>query len=123
MNPRHSSPAALYEERNRRLLDQVALKETDRIPFVFGTRFWTAKFAGITFEEQMYDAGKAADAFEKAVLWLEPDGYAPTLNTYGPTLEALDYRLFKWPGHGTVKNATFQYLDREYMPATRCDEY
>ena len=26
---------ALYEERNRRLLDQVALKETDRIPFVF----------------------------------------------------------------------------------------
>jgi hypothetical protein len=44
--------SALYEERSRRLLDQVALKETDRVPFVFGTRFWAAKFAGITFEEQ-----------------------------------------------------------------------
>ena len=29
----------LYEERNRRLLDQVALKQTDRTPFVFGTGF------------------------------------------------------------------------------------
>jgi len=123
MNEQHGSPGALYREREARLLDQVALKETDRIPFVFGTRFWTAKFAGITFEDQMYDADQAAAAFEKAVLWLEPDGYAPTLNTYGPILEALDYRLFKWPGHGTDKNATFQYLDREFMPAAEYDEY
>ena len=123
MNPASTSPGALYEERHRRLLDQVAIKETDRVPFVFNTRFWVATFAGITFEEQMYDADKAADAWEKTLAWLQPDGYAPTLNTYGPTLEALDYRLFKWPGHGTDKNATFQYLDKEYMPAAEYDEY
>jgi hypothetical protein len=114
---------ALYEERNKRLLDQVALRATDRIPFVFGTRFWAAKFAGITFEEQMYDADKAAAALEKVLLWLEPDGYQPSLYSYGPTLEALDYRLIEWPGHGTDKNATFQYLDRELMPAKEYDEY
>lgn len=123
MNQTGSSPTALYEERNKRLLDQVALRETDRVPFVFGTRFWTAKFAGITFEEQMYDADKAAAAYEKALLWLEPDGYLPSLNTYGPILEALDYRLFRWPGHGTDANATFQYLDRELMPAKEYEEY
>ena len=123
MNHVNSEYGRLYQERNRRLLDQVALKETDRIPFVFGTRFWIAKFAGITFEEQMYDADKAAAAFEKALLWLEPDGYAATLNTWGPTLDALDYRLFRWPGHGTDANATFQYLDMELMPAEDYDEY
>ena len=123
MNQVSGEPSKLYEERNRRLLDQVALKETDRVPFIFGTRFWIAKFAGITFEEQMYDAEKAAAAFEKALLWLEPDGYAPTLNTFGPTLDALDYRLFRWPGHGTDANATFQYLDRELMPAEEYEEY
>jgi hypothetical protein len=116
-------PGALFEERNRRLLDQVALKETDRIPFVFGSRFWPAKFAGITFEEQMYDGDKAAMALEKALLWLEPDGYAPSLYNYGAILEALDYRLLKWPGHGTGPNATFQYLDRELMPAAEYEEY
>ena len=35
MSTASSSPAALYAERNRRLLDRVALKETDRTPFVF----------------------------------------------------------------------------------------
>lgn len=114
---------AAFEERNRRLLDQVALKETDRIPFVFGTRFWTAKFAGITFEEQMYDADKSADALEKALIWLDPDGYAPSLYAFGPTLSAMDYRLLEWPGHGTDKNVTFQYLDKELMPAKEYDEY
>ncbi|OFZ91107.1 MAG: hypothetical protein A2V78_07060 [Betaproteobacteria bacterium RBG_16_64_18] len=115
--------SALYEERNRRLLDQVALKETDRIPFVFGTRFWAAKLAGISFEEQMYDADKSAAALEQVLLWLEPDGYIPSLYVYGPTLDALDYRLFKWPGHGTDPNATFQYLDKELMPAKEYEEY
>jgi hypothetical protein len=113
----------LYEERSRRLLDQVALKETDRTPFVFATRFWAAKYAGITFEEQMYDAEKSAAALEKVLLLLEPDGYVPSLYIFGPTLSALDYRLMQWPGHGTDRNATFQYLDKEYMPANDYDEY
>jgi hypothetical protein len=112
-----------YDERNKRLLDQVALKETDRIPFVFGTRFWAAKFAGITFQEQMYDIDKSAAALEKVLLWLEPDGYSPSLYSFGPVLDALDYRLLQWPGHGTDPNATFQYLDKELMPAKEYDEY
>lgn len=119
-----AAPAsALFEQRNRRLLDQVALKETDQIPFVFATRFWAAKHAGITFEEQMYDAEKSADALEKVLLLLQPDGYVPSLYNFGPTLSALDYRLMQWPGHGTDRNATFQYLDREYMPAKDYEEY
>src|SRR3972149_809398 len=123
MNQSDKAPGMLYEVRNQRLLDQVALKETDRIPFAFGTRFWAAKFAGITFEEQMYDIDKSAAALEKVLLWLEPDGYIPSLNSFGPTLDALDYRLLKWPGHGTGKNATFQYLDKGLMPALEYEEF
>jgi len=123
MSEASTQSSALYAERNQRLLDQVALKQTDRIPFVFGTRFWAAKFAGITFQEQMYDIEKSAAALEKVLLWLEPDGYSPSLYSFGPTLEALDYRLLKWPGHGTDANATFQYLDQELMPASEYGEY
>jgi uroporphyrinogen-III decarboxylase len=117
------TPNVRYEERRQRLLDQVALKETDRTPFVFATRFWAARYAGITFEQQMYDAEKSADALQKALVLLEPDGYVPSLYIFGPTLSALDYRLMQWPGHGTDRNATFQYLDREYMPAKDYDAY
>ena len=118
-----ASPDKIYEERNRRLLDQVALRQTDRTPFVFVARFWPARLAGITFEQQMYDAEKSADALEKALLLVQPDGYVPSLYCFGPTLSALDYRLMQWPGHGTGVNATFQYLDKEYMPAKDYDEY
>lgn len=89
---------ALYEERNRGLLDQVALKETDRIPFVFGTRFWAAKFAGITFEEQMYDAEKSTTALERVLLWLEPDGYTPSLYEFDGYCKTLITRVGKGGG-------------------------
>jgi uroporphyrinogen-III decarboxylase len=123
MDYRETSPQALYEQRRQRLLDQVALKETDRVPFVFGTRFWAARFSGLSYQEQMYDADKAAAALEKALLLLEPDGYSLSLYAFGPALEALDYRMLKWPGHGTGANATFQYLDRELMPAQDYRDY
>ncbi|MCZ7564477.1 MAG: hypothetical protein M5U08_12470 [Burkholderiales bacterium] len=123
MDEGNAAASERYETRRRRLLDQVALRETDRTPFVFATRFWAAAYAGITYEEQMYDAEKSAAAFEKALRLLEPDGYTPSLYIYGPTLSALDYRLMQWPGHGTDPNATFQYLDREYMAAKDYDEY
>jgi hypothetical protein len=96
----NSMSKALYEERNRRLLDQVALKETDRIPFVFGTRFWAAKFAGITFEEQMYDADKSAAALERVLLWLEPDGYTPSLYVFGQP--SMHWTIGCFGGPGTV---------------------
>ena len=62
-------------------------------------------------------------ALEKVLLWLEPDGYTPSLYSFGPVLDALDFRLLKWPGHGTDPNATFQYLDKELMPASEYGDY
>jgi uroporphyrinogen-III decarboxylase len=123
MTEASKSPAELYAERNQRLLDNVALKQTDRTPFVFATRFWVAKVAGITFEEQMYDIDKSAAAYEKVLHMLEPDGYNPSLYSFGPILDSLDFKLVHWPGHGTDKNATFQYLDQELMPASEYDSY
>jgi hypothetical protein len=38
----------------------------------------------------------------------------------GRMFEYLDYRLYKWPGHGTDPNTTYQYVEDEYMKA---DEY
>ena len=113
----------LYDERAQRLADAVALKETDRVPFVYLTRFWAARAFGITCQEQMYDADKAIAASKAAITMLQPDAFVPSLNAYGPTLEALDYRPMKWPGHGTGANVTFQYLDMEFVPASEYDEY
>ncbi|MCB1436206.1 MAG: hypothetical protein KDJ46_03445 [Rhodobiaceae bacterium] len=115
--------AELYDERVKRVSDQVALKQTDRTPFVYGSRFWAATYAGITFAELMYDPDKAVDATRKVVELLKPDAFSASLYCYGRTLEELDYKPMKWPGHSADKNASFQYIDEEFMTAKEYDEY
>lgn len=117
------SPAQIYDERAQRIVDAVALKETDRVPFVYGTRFWAARAFGITCQEQMYEADKAIAVSKAAITMLQPDAFVPSLNYYGPTLDALDYRPMKWPGHGADANVTFQYLDKEFITAAEYDAY
>jgi len=117
------SPAQLYDERLQRIAKSVALQETDRVPFVYATRFWAARAFGITYQEQMYDADKAIEVNKAAIVMLQPDAFVPSLNAFGSTLDALQYRPMKWPGHGADPNVTFQYLDREFVTAAEYDEY
>jgi uroporphyrinogen-III decarboxylase len=119
----NKSAQDLYEERSRRIADAISLKETDRVPFIYMTRFWAAHLAGYTCWDQMYDADKGSAAHKAAILMLEPDAVSSSLGTYGLTLEALDYRPLKWPGHGTDKDVTFQYIDKEFVTANEYDDY
>ena len=38
----------------------------------------------------------------------------------GPLFDILDYKLYRWPGHGVTRDASYQALEAEYMHA---DEY
>lgn len=114
---------ALYNERLQRIEDAVALRESDRVPFIYSTNFWAAKLAGITFEEAMYDLDKYVTASKQAIHLLQPDAFSAILFPFGQTLEGLDYKPMKWPGHGADRNATFQYIDQELMTADEYDEY
>jgi hypothetical protein len=113
----------LYAERVKRIEDAIALRRPDRVPFFYTTRFWAARLAGITCQDQMYDADQSAAAHKAAILMLEPDAIATSLYSYGPTLEALDYKPMRWPGHGADANVTFQYLDQEFVRAAEYDDY
>ncbi len=44
---------ALYAERVRRLTDAVALRPTDRVPTVFYTMFWHARYGGFSCRDAM----------------------------------------------------------------------
>ena len=115
--------AELYKQRWQRIEDNVALRETDRVPFVYFSTFWATKLAGITYEEAMYDVDKYVDVTKQAIEMLEPDAFSALLFAFGQTMEGLDYKPMKWPGHGTDPNATFQYIDKEYMSVAEYDEY
>jgi hypothetical protein len=121
------SNEALLKERTKRIEDAIQLKVPDRVPFWFGDlSFFPARYTGITYQEMMYDSKKLVSAYKRVILDHEPDMYFnPTgaIRSPGSVLELLDPKQIKWPGHGVSANASFQYVENEYMRADEYDEF
>ena len=119
------TPEELYKKRTRRIQDAIELKQPDRVPFAPYATFFPAVYAGISFEEAMHDYDKLAAAIRKFMIDFQPDVLSDTflLLAWAPTLEILDYRQLVWPGHGGKPNATYQFVDREYMKSEEYDEF
>ena len=52
------SPADLYQEREKRIEDAIALKLPDRVPVTPSFGFFATKYYGITYKEAMYEGSK-----------------------------------------------------------------
>jgi len=117
--------AAAYAERMNRITDAVALRQTDRVPAVFYTMFWHARYGGMTCRDAMYDYDQVGRVVRRILLEFQPDAYALPypMTGFGAIMERMGYRQMQWPGHGTDVNVSFQYLDREYMKAEEYEDY
>ena len=59
-------------------------------------------YTGITVQEAMYDYQKMSYAWSKFHRDFQPDTLSSTFMVGpGKVLEIVDYRLYKWAGHGT----------------------
>jgi len=77
-------------------------------------------------EQAMYDYQGLSAAMRKAILELQPDAYVPAhlMLSLGPAMEIMGYRQLQWPGHaGLDPDVSFQYIDREYMKASKYEDY
>ncbi len=91
------------------------------VPIMPLTTFAPTMLAGMTGRQAMYEPEPTGRAYLDFCTTYEPDtaGAAPML-MYGPALETLDYKLYKWPGHGVPEELSYQFNEREYM---KVDEY
>ena len=114
--------ADLLRQREERINDAIELKEPDQVPVMFIFGFFPARVAGITFEDAMYDYDKTMQSWIRVMVEFQPDTYDDpfTGRFWGKILEGLDYKQFRWPGHGVASNLSFQYVEDEYMKA---DDY
>jgi len=115
----------LYAERHKRVQDAISLKETDRVPSVFYSMFWYAKYGGVTCRDIMYDYDKLSAIVREVLNDFQPDCFSlpHPIIALGPSMEAMDYKQLEWPGHGTDPNVSYQFLDKEYMTANEYEEY
>jgi uroporphyrinogen-III decarboxylase len=119
-----SSPVAkeAYQLRLSRLASVYQLQEPDRVPVEIPFGNLPLKWNGTTLHAAMYDYKELRRIWKKLVREFEMDTYSgPGAVLPGRLYDLIDYRLYKWPGHGLPADASvFQFAEGEYM---RADEY
>jgi len=114
---------ATYKASITRIKDAVQLKKTpDRVPVTLLPSMFPFINAGMTVQEAMYDYDKCAAAFKRFILEFKPDMHIGAAQAGpGKFYEILDYKLYKWPGHGVAPEHSYQCLEGEYMKAGEYD--
>lgn len=122
-----ASPEAreLYKERATRFKDAIQLKKLpDRVPVFLIPSFAPAFYSGLTPRDVMYDYDKIKPAWTKFYMDFQPDAHGGcAVPSPGKFLEILDFKLYKWPGHGVSPETTYQCVEGEYMKADEYDAF
>jgi hypothetical protein len=112
-----------YKIRARRLADVYHVREPDRVPVSLPVGATPASLYGYDYYTCMYDYKKAAETWDRFNQEMkDADSMAsPGMILSGKAYDLLDYKLYKWPGHGLSREAHgIQFVEGEYMKA---DEY
>jgi len=126
------TPAELYQEREKRIEDATALKISDRIPVAPLDSGFFVKYAGLTWDEAMYDVEKVKAAGKKTITELDFDAYfPPAIFTPGTVTDQLDFRQLRWAGakdedSRVRSDSVYQFVEpgslgREPMPVEDYD--
>lgn len=118
---------ALYNERNQRISDAIAMKVPDRVPIFSTETYFPAKCAGIPKKTVHFDPAAWYAAFKKYLVDYQPDAHGEAIGASVPGSakagEALGYIMHRYPGYGLDDNTAFQFIEGEYMKAEEYDEF
>jgi len=115
----------LYKERLTRFIKAIKMEKPDRVPVQIPAGSFPAHYAGVTLRTLMYDYDALKKAWLKFIHDFDMDLYdSPALIFPGRVYELLDYKLYKWPGHGLPSDISMhQFVEDEYMKADEYDAF
>jgi hypothetical protein len=115
------SALELYQKREKRFSDAIALKIPDRVPMELSFGYFPAVYSGITCEAVYYDCDAWLEACKKVLL--DFGGDISRVQPYfpGKVMELINPRSMTWPGHGTSPMHGHQSVEGEFMLANEYD--
>jgi uroporphyrinogen-III decarboxylase len=121
---RNAEAAKMYKERASRLMKAMMCEKPDRVPVNLPSGFFPAYYGGYNLKTVMNDYQALEDSWMKFMndFYYDSDTFSGPMFIFSArALETLDYRSYKWPGHGLGDDVnTFQFVEEAYMKA---DEY
>ncbi len=114
---------AAYQYRANLIKDAIELKKTpDRVPIAPSVTWAPVFLYNTTIKNAMYDADVLGQIFYDYACEFNVDGASmPAKCGYGPTLDAIDYNLYKWAGGSLEDNSATQFVEKEYMTVAEYD--
>jgi uroporphyrinogen-III decarboxylase len=113
-----------YARKANRIIKAINLEEPDRVPCQIPAGSFPAYYAGYDLKRAMYDVEVMRTSWMKFVSDFDCDTHGGTHFFAGKVLEHLDYKLYKWPGHGLADDAVMvQFDEQEYMRPEEYDEF
>jgi hypothetical protein len=113
-----------YAAKAKRVIQAINLEEPDRVPCQIPAGSFPAYYAGYDLKSAMYDVDVLRKTWIKFVTDFDCDTHGGTHFFPGKVLELLDYKLYKWPGHGLADDAVMvQFDEQEYMQPDEYDEF
>ena len=106
----------ILEERQKRIDDAIALRESDRVPITANGQCYPMYNAGYTVADAVYDFDVYAESTIKYITQYEPDaaGGGMTIPGQGPIFDLLRMKNLVIPGapdNRISKNSTQQFLE------------
>jgi len=125
--PQEKTAQELFNEREKRFMDAIAMKVPDRVPIFAVETYFPAKHAGIPKKTVHFDPPTWFEAYKKFLLDYEPDMHTQSIGAEtagsGQAARALGYIQHKYPGYGLGDNTAFQFIEAEYMKAEEYDHF
>ena len=104
---------SLFEERNKRTMDAIAMKPVDKIPFSYSGPAYVARRQGITIAEFLSDYAKATDA---SVAFCQSHPGIDSIHSHimpAESLSTLWLAKVKLPGRDLPENELWQLDEKE----------
>lgn len=117
------SAKRLRDEREKRIMDAIHLKPTDRVPIICGIGYFPAKYAGIPCSAAYYDYDAWYQAYETTLPHYPADMIFHQGFTPGKALEILNPKQHRWPGFGVDPYQGHQSIEIDNMKADEYDRY
>jgi hypothetical protein len=117
------SPEALREERERRIMDAIALKPTDRVPVICSMGYFPAKATGIPCSAAYYDYDAWYDAYKRTIPDYPADMIFVQPFTPGRALEILAPHQMRWPGYNADARFGHQSVEIDNMRGEDYDDF
>jgi hypothetical protein len=114
----------LYQQREERFNDIVALRKPDRVPVMpLVMTYFPTRRMGMTDRNGGYDNSGRYDSCRQAVLDFGWDWAVPNALISSEVFEAVGALQVVWPGGGLPDNVPFQFVEKQYMAEEEYDEF